>query len=804
MKKNILQLIFALFLLFTATAQQTDSLLAKLITNVRTIYELNPTEKCFLHADKHFYQPGETIWFKTYITLNNQPSTLSKVVYTDFGDLQGRLINKSMWKVEKSTAEGSIYIPDTLQTGIYRIRSYSLWMLNEPASIGEQYIFVLGKKDQSKTYYHPDTELKVDFFPEGGSLVNSVVSRLGFRISDASNIPVTNTQVQLLDQNKQIVASPLVFENGVGFLEFTPVEGAKYQLEVSINLKNQKYFSLPAAVKSGMNLHVSNLSATKVFIQANASESFITQNKSVYILAQQNGKTVFVQKFNFEEGQNATVLNKKGLVNGLMQVTAFNEKLQPLAERWIWVEQPPITSIDLSTDTISSEAKGKNIYTISFAGSDTPDISVAVIPADLPSYKFISKPAIKAYQYIHSNNKGAATFLNSFHEAPFLNQSAWLDALMLTIKPARFSWLQIMSGKQPVLNYFFETGISVRGLIKKDKETMQFDSSKVDVITRSADSSTIFSTAKINQRGAFAVNDLHFRKSASVYVQATTKEKKKRKLSFELQPGYLDTLSNKITTSSFNPLFIVTAPSSKINNYFFQKYSVPGIGKELKEIIVTGKNKQELRLDSLNTAITTETFRYSEYTKEPDHTFTYTSFAHLFEQEFFGFKFNLGYDKITGGDGTPATGITSADMITYYLNEQLISVEELNFINPNDVVLIKVNRNANLHLGQMGAGPSVLIYTNSKGYFGKFGFDATNLIGYSIPLRFYHPDYSKPETQKTEDRRTTLLWQPHVKFDSNGKAVIQFYNNDYTKKFKVVIQGMDKSGNLYYLEKIIE
>ena len=157
-----------------------------------------------------------------------------------------------------------------------------------------------------------------------------------------------------------------------------------------------------------------------------------------------------------------------------------------------------------------------------------------------------------------------------------------------------------------------------------------------------------------------------------------------------------------------------------------------------------------------------------------------------------------------GMDGTPASGLASGDMISYYLNEQPISSEELNFIDPSEVILVKVNRNANLHLGQMGPGPSVLIYTKSKGYKGKFGFNSTRLTGYSIPLIYYNPDYSNKDYLNTEDRRTTLLWQPEIKFDSTGKAKIQFYNNDYTKKFKVVIQGMDKNGNLYYLEKIIE
>lgn len=784
-------------------SQNTDTLLAKMITNLHSFYVLNPTENCYLHTDKSFYQPGETVYFKTYLMLNSQPSSLSAVVYTDFGDLNGHLLSKAMWKATNSSAIGSIFLPDTLKTGIYRIRSYSLWMLNEPTSINEQYIFVLGKKDQAKTYSGLVSELKVEFFPEGGKLIQSVPNKIAFRITDMNHVPVSNLTLQLVDELKQKISDPIVWENGVGLFEFTPSIGKKYQLQININLNNQKLIALPDAVSNGINLQVSNLSANKLFIQANADETFINQHKKVYILAQQYGKTVFAQQFNLDDAQNATVLNKKNLTEGLLQVTAFDAQLKPLAERWIWVQQASANAINLITDSVNFNPKGKNIYSIQFTGKDTPDLSVAVIPADLPTNDFISHPDLKTYAYIHSSNTGSSVFLNHLKTTTPANYSNFLDAFFLTIQPSRFNWNQINNGTQPDLHYFFETGISVRGIIKKDKESMQFDSSRVDIITKGADSSTTFSTAKIDQNGTFAVNDLNFWKYAAVYVQATTKEKKKRKVGFDLKPGYLDTLSDQVARANYQPQYKQDVIVKSGTNEFIKNYSVSGLGKELTEIVVKGKTKQELKVDSLNTALTSEVFRSSEFTKVPDPGFNYISFAQLFEQEFFGFKFNQGYDHISGLDGTAATGLASGDLISYYLDEKPIAAEELGFIDPNDVALIKVNRNSNLHLGQMGPGPSVLIYTRSKGYKGRFGFDAAHLTGYSIPLRFYNPDFSNPEFIKTEDRRTTLLWQPYVKFE-NGKAKIIFFNNDYTKRFKIIIQGLDKSGNLFYLEQIIE
>lgn len=796
-------IVFFLLLLFPlllpAQEQHTDSLLAHIITNLRELYDMNPEEKCFMHTDKSFYQPGETVWFKLYLSNDQSSMPLSKVVYTDLSDRNGKLISKAMWRADNGNADGSAFLPDSLKSGLYLIRSYTLWMLNEPTTIGGQYIFVLNKKDQAKTFTTISTQVKAELFPEGGRLIPDVSSKLAFRLTDEQNLPVTNCSVQIIDERNQPVNGSVIFENNIGVAEFVPIERTRYQLKVTTATKKEFLFPLPFALKNSIAVSASNLSATKIFIRANADADFIDRNKIVYVLAQQSGKTVLANKFDLDAGSNAVVLNKKDLKPGLMQVILLNKDLQLLSERWIYVDKPDAGTLALSTDVVSFEPKAKNQFSISFTGIDTPSLSVSVVPADLPGYDFISHPDAEMYYAYHSNNKGAFSFYNNTGAIATDKKTAFLDGLLLTIQPARFSFQQLVNGKQPALHYLFETGISLKGHI--DNGSVTNDSSRVDIITKGADSSTTYSTARIGKNGLFAVTDLNFWKSATVYMQALTKEKKQNKIGFALQPQFIDTLSGKNIQNAFYPVFASRVSSD--NNAFIEHYSVSGIGKELAEIKVIGRSKEELRIDSINNALTSPAFRNSEYTRVPDHNFAYISFAQLFQQEFFGFKFNQGYDRITNAESSSEIGYSGADYISYYLDEQAIDAGELGFINPDDVVLIKVNRTQNLELGQFGPGPSVLIYTKSKGYRGKLGFDRKYITGYSIPMRFNNPSYSNTELLKQEDRRTTLYWQPSVKF-VNGKYVFEFFNNDYAKKFKVVIQGVDKNGKTYSLEKIIE
>ena len=791
-------LVSLLLLRICVHGQSTDTSIARIITNLRNFYELNPIEKCYLHIDKDFYQPGETIFFKAYLTLNNSFSTLSNVIYADITDVNGNLLHKSMWPAASGVSHGSIFLQDTLPTGIYRIRGYTLWMLNQKHTIGEQYVFVQGKKDQSKSFQAISTGLTASIFPEGGTIVHGVPNRIAFRLSDANKLPVNNATAVLTDDAGNEVAKPVLFESGTGLLEFTPDANRKYQLTVSYN-QTKKNFSLPPVAFNSLNLKVDNISPTKLFVQTNASEEFIKNNPSVYVLLQQNGITVSAQKFNLAEAQNATVINKKNLNRGLLQVVVLNEKTELVSNRWIWVNTVEPSALQLETTALSFQPKGKNELTLIFKGTDTPSLSVSVIPADLPSYNFFNNPTVMSYMMVHSNQNSEPFVFNYRSQSITDDMYKLMDALTITMSPSITGWSQITSGIQPPLSYFFETGISIRGFVKKDRDKMEFDSSKIDIIIKSADSSTIFGTSKVDERGAFAVNNLHFQKNADVSGLATSKDKKRRKVDFQLLPSYIDTLSAKTQKPFFNPVY--TQQSGTEN--FIKYYSVPGIGKELNEIVVTGKSRQERYLDSLNKVMTTDNFRNSEFTKVPDTNFNYISFAQMFQQEFFGFRFNSGYDRVAGMDGTASSGMASNDIISYYLNEVPVDITELNFINPADVVLIKVNRNANLHLGLMGPGPSVLIYTKNKGIRSKFGLTTSSISGYSIPLQFKNPDYSV-DSLKSEDRRTTLLWKPDVTLDANGRAKLNFYNNSYTKRFKIIIQGIDRRGQLYYIEKVIE
>jgi hypothetical protein len=69
----------------------------------------------------------------------------------------------------------------------------------------------------------------------------------------------------------------------------------------------------------------------------------------------------------------------------------------------------------------------------------------------------------------------------------------------------------------------------------------------------------------------------------------------------------------------------------------------------------------------------------------------------------------------------------------------------------------------------------------------------------------YLPDYEQNNTNSGIDARTTLLWMPYILTDKdNNKVPVIFYNNDFTKKMRIVLEGVNDEGKMIRIEKIIE
>ncbi|MDX5477935.1 MAG: TonB-dependent receptor plug domain-containing protein, partial [Cyclobacteriaceae bacterium] len=134
-----------------------------------------------------------------------------------------------------------------------------------------------------------------------------------------------------------------------------------------------------------------------------------------------------------------------------------------------------------------------------------------------------------------------------------------------------------------------------------------------------------------------------------------------------------------------------------------------------------------------------------------------------------------------------------------------IDISFASSIPPRDLASVEVFKDAaSLAIfGSSGANGAIALYTKRAAGIGDVGEGVFNMRfpGYSVAREFYIPKYDK-ENSPAPDYRSTLYWNPKLKFEGN-MANIEFFNNDIVQKYKVVVQGMDKFGRLSYLEQDI-
>ncbi|CAM4169548.1 hypothetical protein SAMN06265348_105348 [Pedobacter westerhofensis] len=214
---NYLKLSFAFFILcftisISASAQQDTAILSNILNKSKIIADRYPAEKVYLHFDKPYYSVADTMYFKAYLTFEqNVPSPLSKVVYVDLINSQDSIVKTLKLPVTNSVAYGSLDLDMiNFKQGNYHVRAYTVWMFNA----GPEYFFTksipIGEAIDKKLITHIsyntaqtdksqviDARIQfknLDKIPQAGKTVNwsvtsnyEVVSR-GKGVTDANGV----------------------------------------------------------------------------------------------------------------------------------------------------------------------------------------------------------------------------------------------------------------------------------------------------------------------------------------------------------------------------------------------------------------------------------------------------------------------------------------------------------------------------------------------------------------------------------------------------------------------------------------
>lgn len=811
MTKSFVVLI-SLFLFLESSAQNPEK-------NLTQWANKTPIEKAYLHTDRDYYIAGETAWFKAYLTADYLPDTISTVLYTELVNEAAQTIRRSNTPILFGGSNGHLELPDSLSTGYYVLQSYTSTMLNHnPDFIFKRRIFIYGKSKNGSSNVMLEKLIKVEFFPEGGNLVAGFNSTVAFKATDQQGYPVlVNGFVK--NARHEIVSTFSTYHDGMGMFDIKVADGEEYYAVLNDSVNATK-FKLPAIESKGIVITI---------IPHPQGSFFEIQHKQgdvnfepAYMIGQMQHQVVFRQNFKAGSKEFQGVINTQNLRSGIMHVTVFNKDGLPLAERLCFVNNKEyVQQAELLIDTLSFSEKGKNRFTVVMKDTVKGNFSISISDAAISEYNTREENILTSL-LLTSDIKGyvhnPAWYFNNQTDSVITA----IDLVMMTNGWSRFKWKELMSNPVPKSKYSDPSFITLTGKVTIRGTRKPFAEKQLFVWMITPDSTRTVQMIRTDKQGLFRLDSMLFYGN-NRFLFSDTRGKKSEFIDVEFTSSPVERqfdLPKPIDQFFLKPILFGFENNKYADDYeeirkaagilldgitikAKKKTAIQELDEKYASGMFSGMSERTIDLENTDEPITQDNIFDYLKSRVPGLTIMDPNITDATMPE-----------TNTVDDGTsykvyyrysPSASSLGPIPMTLYLNEIESGASVIATISANQIAMVKIYSSFVGASGN-GAGGVLAIYTKKDvdvtlgtgAFLGYYN-------GFNITKEYYAPDYAAVNFDRSKiDNRLTLDWRPAILINNiNPKIAFPFYNNDRTKQYRFVMEGVTLDGKLLLLEKII-
>ena len=823
-------LLIYIFLISTAFSNRPKEILNSEFTESEFQYTKNTPEKVFLHFDKPYYSSGENMWFKVYLVNanTNRPNALSKMVHVDLIDPHNEIINSRIVKIEEGGGAGEFYLPIKLNSGEYTVRAYTNFMRNfDKAFFFRKKIYVTSL--ESPTVIANDSPIKTDielntdevlidlkpdiqFFPEGGYMIDGLPSRIGIKAIDRSGkaIDVSGT---ILDSKEEKIASFETLKFGMGIFRFKPQHGRSYK--AIINFEGSYYsYELPTSLERGVNMMVNDQGNN---YQIELQSSLPGGVDDLTLIGHQKGEIVCVADLSGAKMKGIINVPKSTLNQGIVQFIVFDGSKSPLCERLVFVDNKKtgsriimqasnkefnkreLVEVEFSLDSSSQELFQSNT---SVAVTD-----VSVVHADQYALD------IRSHLLLNSELRGEIEEPGYYLYSDDPNKKKILDLLMMTQGWRQFLWNDVANDNKQDVKYSLETGISFKGIVQDYYDQNKPATPELSLTFQNDEEYGHDEVIPLDN-GAFAFGDYQFTDSTSIIIQAKkykiNKKTNQKKINNPRMGFYIELDSLDTPEITINRTFAENIYRSNDNDYLERSKTVyhydtinpyKGDFIELDEVkLAPVKTKEKKNYNG-------ETFMYNDPSYRVDFDDIQMKFVGNPILALRGLVPGLTVTGARGeiinlgrGGNSLLSGIKDP---LFLLNSMIVHKEVILSLSIAEVSWIDILKGYKAAIwGSRAAYGVIAVYTkNGKeralALADRERKGIINFVhpGYYKARKFYEPVYKteKPE-HKYPDYRSTIYWNPTLKLNETGKSKISFYTADVSTRYLIELQGITSDG----------
>ena len=777
---------------FSASAQtfSPDSLAKKF----HTFSTWCSPEKLYLHIDRTYFTTDETLWFEGYLSNAIKRSLVpeSNYIYVELLKEDGEAASRVKVKRTEDGFPGYLYLSESLKTGWYTLRAYTMWQLNgAPEYMFNQRIKILGadafpEEERSKGI----PEYDVTFYPEGGRYFAGVKSTMCFKglASDGRSIDVRGF---LAEENGSVIFPIFSRYDGMGLFNFTPKEGVRYYLET----EDGKRFFLPEPSKTGASVGIRNVKGNLLaYVNGIAPGRFF--------LAVRNSQEInVIAELTLDGRTRAFQLEKELCLPGINHALIVDEAGNIASERLFFVYDARVPVATITPDTYTPKPHGLINTKVTLKDPSGAPVdgkfSISITRGSFKNHQ--QADGIVSYRYLSSELKGNINTPSYYFDEsrPLKERATNLDLLMV-IQGWRYYDVETLLNPAPSkfkIKFLKEMEQSIRGRIdrrgKNDKMPRNF----------------IFSVLipKLNFKRFITVDQARFFTIDS--------------LDFEEGTDFLINVSRTGIGGDYIPKWAgdTYAPA-------FKYYPAPGKVGAVVEKDKVPLVSEVVSVDTLSAAVVTasQADAFSEYAD--GHTVTGNELKMYADRTLieyltlrtpqFEYDGETMYNKnlrtsgpdaeetededqagtgggeidFEAGGGSGTVKLIVDDFENPWWSYEFVRCDEIEAVlvstqpdalynSPGGLVVLKLKPGASVSAVQ--TRPSLLYFVP---------------LGYQKPKAFYSPRYDLGDKREGFDHRNTIFWSPAEK-TLGGTTKISFSNTDQMDyPYIVRIEGLTESG----------
>jgi len=632
--------------------------------------------------------------------------------------------------------------------------------------------------------------ITVSFYPESGTLVENLPSKLGIKAVNAAGLG-EDIEGTIMDDNGAEIVQFKTTHLGMGNTMLNPQPGRTYTAKVNLKSGGTLDIVLPKVQPQGYVLNINNTDSAKVNAKIILSEAVLNQGE-LKLVMQHNSNVLAVLKTNSSKQLTTFSLPKKDLPSGIINFTLFNVANLPVAERMIFVNNP-VDLIDVKLNNLKKTYGLRENVEMEFSAKDAGkatqgSFSIAVTNTSIVKPDVDNESNILTSFLLSSDLKGYIEKPNYYLQQNDSQTREDLDNLMLTQGWTRVLWATVLNTNQKPPVYKAEKFLQVSGTITS-LGGKPVAGGRVSLFSTSGG---VFMTDTLTDaNGRFIFDQLSFGDSTKFIVQArNAKNKKNIEINLDIIPGQVVTKSKNTGDLEINVNESIKSYIQQSEDYFNEltKRGLLEHSYLLNQVNIVEKKNPAKNSSNLNGA------GNADFIMTAKDLGTCVTLSQCLQGRVAGMIIRDGQAFLMRNNGIPMQII---------LDGMNVQPNFLDNIQPFDVETIEILKNvANTTIyGSRGNGGVLIITTKRGGGDLSYTRYSPGIMtyapkGYYAVRQFYAPQHGPESSDKSPDKRSTVYWTPHFPIDSNGAGKLNFYNTDQVGTYRIVIEGINDEGHL--------